>query len=91
MTSGENCTEFSVQFPIYVCGLQKGELRTFVQIFLGKRESIHDGINNNICDANRPYRWSATNLWEEEISMDLLGFGFLIFLLLKEKVVLRFW
>jgi hypothetical protein len=33
----------------------------------------------------------ATNLWAGEISKDLLRFGFLIFLLLEEKVVLIFW
>jgi hypothetical protein len=49
-----------------------------VQGFLGRSRSVHD-VNNSTGDVNRSYRWSATDLWAEEISRDLLRFGFLIF------------
>jgi hypothetical protein len=50
--------------------------------FLGRSRSIQADVNNSTGDINRPYRWSATDLWEEEISRDLLRFGFLIFLVI---------
>jgi hypothetical protein len=33
-------------------------------------------------DISRLYKWSATYFWVEEISRDLLRFGFLIFLVI---------
>jgi hypothetical protein len=50
--------------------------------FLGRSRFVQADINNNTGDVNRPYRWSATDLWVEEISRDLLRFGFLIFLVI---------
>jgi hypothetical protein len=44
--------------------------------------TIQSDMNNNIGDVDMSYMWSATNLWEEGISRDLLRFDFLIFLVI---------
>jgi hypothetical protein len=50
-----------------------------VQGFLGRSRSVQADVNSSTGDVSRSYRWSATDLWAEEISRDLLRFGFLIF------------
>jgi hypothetical protein len=42
-------------------------------------------------DLNRLYRWSATDLWEENISRILLRFGFLICMVIGEQGCSQFW
>jgi hypothetical protein len=59
--------------------------------FLGRTRSVQADVRNSAGDLNKPYRRSETDLWAEEISRDLLRFGFLIILLLEDKVVLIFW
>jgi hypothetical protein len=40
--------------------------------------SVHDDISSSTGDVNNTYMWFTTDLWAEEISMDLLMFGFLV-------------
>jgi hypothetical protein len=45
---------------------------------MGRSRSVQVDVNSSTSDVSKPYRWSAANLWLEEISRDFLGFGFLV-------------
>jgi hypothetical protein len=69
-----------------VCTWVVVRLIAYIRIrFLGRSRSVHADISNSTCDVNKLYRWSATDLWAEKISRDLLRFGFLIFIIIGQR------
>jgi hypothetical protein len=67
------CMRVVVGTIVYVHRLLKEQSCTYVQDLLGRGRSY----KLTSSDLSRSYKWSATYLWTEEISIILLRFGFL--------------
>jgi hypothetical protein len=78
-------TRIAVGAITYVRGLQKGQSCASIQSFMRRSRSIQVDANNNTCNVSKSYKWFETYLWAEEISKDLLRFGFLIFLVIGRQ------
>jgi hypothetical protein len=56
---------------------------TYIHTEIPGQVQVHTGLTGDI---SRSYRWSATNLWVEDISRIVLRFGFLICMVIGGQV-----
>jgi len=77
-------TWIAMEKTMYICGFPIRQI-TYLISWVGTDMYRLRG------DVNRPYKWSTTDSWVEDISRIFLRFGFLICMIIGEQGFPSFW